>query len=634
MKNLLFKNYATYDGVSSQESPYGVFSDYARMNPYDTYLDDHGRVVKGMKPWHSNTYRNPMYDATLGSYDRGKYKDFSDKFNVQWDITPKLNFKGNVAFSYKIDKTEKFRDPEATYFESRPEKGDLSMNERITSGYDMNAMLYYVNQLGKHYVNFCTGVNLKETISEYTGMYYTNFPEGGFSSSDFASEMKDKPVTAYDKDRLFGTLLTLNYTYDNIYLLDISGRLDGSSQFGTEKKYAPFGSGGLGINIHNYKFMKENVSWLEQLKIRGSYGLTGKVNFPSYTAQTKFFFVTDSWYTTGHAAKLDYLGNPNLQWEKTEILDLGFELAFLKEIFYVKYSRYNKKTKDLIADMVIPSSSGFKVYKENVGEMENRGHEIKLRSRILGRKNAQLYVFANGTSNKNELTKLSNSMKSYNDRVNEHFEGNALTNNKPLLKYYEGASMSALYGMQSMGIDPATGKEHFLYTDGTTGFKWLANENVVIGDSEPTMNGSFGFNLNYHGFTVDAYFMFEWGGQVYNQTLVDRVELADPHYNCDKRVLTDRWKQAGDITNFKGIKAWQQSTQPTSRFIQDYNWCSLSSLSIGYDFQTTMVQKFGLSRLRMQLNAKDLFTISSVKMEKGLSYPFARGFNFTLSAAF
>lgn len=634
VKGFLFKNYASYDGMSSQESPYGTFSEYAKMNPYDTYLDEHGRVVKGMKAWHDNSYRNPMYDATLGSFDKAKYREFYDNFNVRWYITPKLNVKGSITFNYKVDKTEKFRDPESTYFEGRTDKGDLMVTERITSGYDMSTLLFYVNQLDKHYVNLSVGINMKESVSDYTSMYYTNFPEGGFSSPDFAGEMKDKPVTAYDKDRLFGALLTLNYTYNNIYLFDISGRLDGSSQFGTEKKYAPFGAGGIGVNIHNYNFINKRMPWLDQLKVRASYGLTGKVNFPSYTAQTKFFFVTDGWYTTGHAAELNYMGNPNLQWEKTVITDVGAELSLFKGIFYMKYTYYVKQTKDLIADMFIPTSSGFNSYKENVGEMENRGHEINLRARILGKKDILLYVFANGTSNKNELTKLSNSMKSYNDRVNQHFSENQLLNNKPLLKYYEGASMTSIYGMRSRGIDPATGKEHFVYSDGSTGFTWEASENVVIGDTEPTMSGSFGFNLNFRGITLDSYFMYEWGGQVYNQTLVDRVELADPHYNCDKRVLTDRWRQAGDVTNFKDIKAWQRSTQPSSRFIQDYNWCSLSSLSLGYEFPARMIQKLRLSRLKVQLNAKDLFTISTVKMEKGLSYPFARAFNFTLSAAF
>lgn len=635
MDKFHFRNNATYDGMNSRESPYGNYSEIVKMNPYDSYLDEHGRVSSDMKDWHGGgNYRNPVYDATLASFDQTNYREFYNNFDVRWYITSKLNLKANIAFNYKVEETEKFQDPEATFFLNRDIKGDLRITERISSGYDFNGLIYYNDQIDKHNINLAAGVNIKETISKYKGLYYVDFPEGGYSSPDFAKELRGKPTNAYDKVRLFGALFTLNYSFDNIYLADVSMRLDGSSQFGTKKKYAPFASGGLGLNIHNYSFFKERMPWLQQLKVRGSYGMTGKVNFPSYTAQNRFFFETDAWYTTGHAAKLDYMGNPNLEWEKTEIFDIGAELSLCNEAFYMKFTYYRKNTKDLIADMFIPSSSGFTSYKENVGCVENEGIELNLRSKLIGNRDLQLYVFVNTVHNDNRLTKISNSMQTYNERVNEHFTDDPYNNDKPLLKYYEGASLTSIYGMNSLGIDPATGKEYYRYQDGTTGYKWLGNENVVIGDTEPMFNGSFGFNLYYMGFTLDAYFMYEFGGEIYNNTLLDKIERADLTRNCDVRVLQERWKEVGDVKQFKRLDAWKEPTLPTSRFVQDYNWLSLSSISLGYEFPKSLVEKIRLSRLKVQLNASDLFTISSIKMEKGTQYPFARTFNFTLSASF
>lgn len=120
--------------------------------------------------------------------------------------------------------------------------------------------------------------------------------------------------------------MTANYTLKDIYLLDLSVRFDGSSEFGANQRWAPFFSGGLGLNLHKYNFVKENLEVVDQLKIRGSYGRTGKVNFPSYAATTMYEMLFDEWYATGFGAVLKALGNNDLTWEKTDKFDFGVEM--------------------------------------------------------------------------------------------------------------------------------------------------------------------------------------------------------------------------------------------------------------------------------------------------------------------
>lgn len=121
----------------------------------------------------------------------------------------------------------------------------------------------------------------------------------------------------------------LNYSYNDVIFGDLSGRIDGSSQFGSNKRFAPFFSTGAGVNIHNLKFFKENTPWLTQFKLRGTYGMTGKVSFPSYAAQNKYEMFTDWQYPTGDGVQIMYLGNPNLKWERTLQTDVGFEFEIL-----------------------------------------------------------------------------------------------------------------------------------------------------------------------------------------------------------------------------------------------------------------------------------------------------------------
>lgn len=130
--------------------------------------------------------------------------------------------------------------------------------------------------------------------------------------------------------------------------------------------------------------------------------------------------------------------------------------------------------------------------------------------------------------------------------------------------------------------------------------------------------------------------MYEFGGQSYNQTLVSKVENVDlAIYNADKRVLTDRWNKAGDHAKFKSIKDHSNTTKPVSRFVQDNNWLKLSSLTLGYDFQRhSWMKKIHLNTLRVEFNMNDIMHISSIKKERGLSYPFANTMGFTVRVGF
>ena len=132
-----------------------------------------------------------------------------------------------------------------------------------------------------------------------------------------------------------GTFLSTNYTYDNIYLMDASFRMDGSSEFGSKKKFAPFWSFGAGLNIHNYPFMKQQTLF-SQFKIRGSYGQIGKVNFPAYAAKNTYQILSDK-YGTGAGVLLYYMGNENLKWERTNTFDIGTDISLLNDAVLFRF---------------------------------------------------------------------------------------------------------------------------------------------------------------------------------------------------------------------------------------------------------------------------------------------------------
>jgi hypothetical protein len=351
----------------------------------------------------------------------------------------------------------------------------------------------------------------------------------------------------------------------------------------------------------------------------------------------------DDWYTTGMGGSLMAMGNEELAWDNVNTLNLGLDLT-LWDRLTVNFSWYDKRTKDMVTSISLPSSSGFSSYTDNMGETSNRGFEMMLNYAIVKNREWNVNVSANGAHNKNKIVKISNALKAYNDRVDkyydEYLDGNLYLpyNEKylnPIRKYEEGGSEYAIFGMKSLGISPENGAELFLNRDGSVSYDWDPAQQVIIGNTEPFMQGSFALNARYKGFTLYTTFMYEFGGDLYNSTLVSNVESVNlQSNNADRRAFMQRWQKPGDVTPFKSIKDRYVFTRPTSRFVQRNNTLTFNSLSLGYDMDRELARRLGLSMARLQFTMNDIAVFSTIHQERGTSYPFARTFGFTLNASF
>lgn len=642
-KNLQVRNHITYDIVKSEDSPYGNFQEYTQKQPYESPRDENGKYVQTLPDWEERSDAdriNPLYEASLGNHSRSGYNELVNNLSINYYITPQIQFKGQFSITLNNSDTDNFTDPLSGAYvkaETLFDKGDLKLSETERFSWNTNLLLMYNNSINKHHMNFTLGVNATENETSYMYSHYRGFASAALNSIGNAKEIVTKPIASDNHTRLFGTFLSLNYTYNNIYLLDLSARLDGSSEFGSDNKFAIFGSMGAGINIHNYEFMK-NTPFINLLKIKATYGQTGRVNYPPYAARNTFETMLDDWYTTGIGTSLNYMGNQDLTWEKTNTLNIGADVSIWDGRVTLGLTWYNKQTVDLITDVTIPSSSGFTSYKDNMGEVRNRGVEADLNLQIVRSKNWNSFLFARLAHNKNEILKISKSLEAYNEQIDRHFSKYQSTKSEfstPFMKYEEGGSMTSVFGMKSLGINPANGKEVFVNRDGTTTYTWDSSQQQILGDTEPLAQGSLGLNLQYKNFTLYTSFLFEFGGQEYNQTLVDKVENANVLlYNVDKRVMSERWQKAGNVTRLKALQDRFEVTRPTSRFVQDKNNIQFNSLSFSYDFEKDLLKKIRMSTLKLQFGMNEIATFSTIRQERGLSYPFARSFNFTLNASF
>lgn len=642
---LQIKNKVTYTYNKSTDVPFNSFSDYSHLLPYMRLYDENGDYVRRLEKFDgaSGTQVNPLYEINFyNSFDHSGYDEVTDDLSLNWRITDGLRLRGQFSVLMRNSTGDLYKDPaSASYSASTGNiNGEKTESTQKRTVIDGSLSLMYNNTFKGHNLNICLSSNMRQTQSTASETRYRGFPGGDLVSSNYAAEVYGKPSSSDNTTRLVGALLTSNYTYNNIYLADLTGRIDGSSEFGSDKRWSMFWSTGAGINIHNYDFMKSNELF-SMLKFRASYGLTGKTNFSLYSAKDMYQLQTDSWYPTGYGVFLYQMGNPNLKWERKYTLDYGVEIGLWHDKIYLKASAYDERTIDLITDYTIPSSTGFTSYKENMGKVKNTGVELELRARLYSDRNWLFQLYGNFARNKNTIIEISQAMRDYNKRVEELFSGyNPESSSdskyaKTYLKYYEGASLTSIYGMKSLGISPTNGKEIYLRRNGDVTDVWSADEWTIIGDTAPKGQGSFGYTLSYKQLSMFASFLYTFGGDAYNNTLVSYVENADiKNDNVDKRVLLDRWQKPGDITTMKDIRDRNVTTGASSRFVQKNNTLQWSSLTMSYNFRPEQLKKLHLSGLRLSFTMNDLFYWSTIRQERGLDYPYSRSFNLTTNIIF
>ena len=651
----LFRDQLSVTFNKADESPYGAFSEYAKLNPYWRAYNDDGSIREVMGDYQianmqgSHPIYNPMINASLNTKTSTSYTDITNNFYAEWDAFEGMKVKGRFGLVSSKNDSEVFLPRDHTSFRDiSPDSEDYFNRGKYTKGngtrldYNVDLSANYSKLFGKHLLFANAQWSISQKKSE---MVY--FQAQGYANNkmDYITNAKEyvsgSPYGNESVVRETSVLASVNYSYDDRYLLDATYRANASSLFGADKRWGSFWSAGIGWNIHKERFF-EGVSFLEKLRLRASTGYSGSQNFNSYQAIATYKYYNES-YDNIMGSYLISLANPELQWQKTQDNNFGIEFSMLN-MLDVTFDYYIKNTENLLTPVSLPPSAGFDSYVENLGETKNRGVEAKVNLRAIRDTKREMYlsVFGSLMHNKNKITKISDALNTLNNtrdeekvgsNIPDHENGKGVT--KPSTRYAEGQSMNAIWAVRSLGIDPMNGDEIFLSADGKMVYKWDPKDQVVVGDDLPKVSGTFGFNFEYKGFSVNTSFYYRLGGQYYNQTLVNKVENADIQYNVDRRMYTDRWTTPGVAAKYKAFNSSEPFTRPTSRFVQDLNELQMTSLNIGYDFRNCGFMKSGaIERLKLQFYANDLFRLSTVKTERGTEYPYARTYSFTLQATF
>ncbi|MCC8173684.1 MAG: hypothetical protein LIO65_04660 [Odoribacter sp.] len=280
----------------------------------------------------------------------------------------------------------------------------------------------------------------------------------------------------------------------------------------------------------------------------------------------------------------------------------------------------------MLVVVYMPTSVGTDRVPRNLGGQLTKGLTVSLNYAILKKEELNWAFNLNLRHLKSEYTNMNQAFDNYN------LENQSCN----LTRYYNGGSPTALWAVVSKGIDPVTGREVFINKNGYETFVHNYDDEVIVGDSEAKVEGVLGSSFYYKGFTASVNFRYRLGGQIFMQTLYNKVENITSDKlmeNQDKRALYDRWKQPGDIAKFKRISDTNISPM-SSRFVEDNNILTCESVSFGYETEAKWLKNIGASSLNVRAYMNDIFRISTIKNERGIDYPFARSVSMSVGLRF
>ena len=388
----------------------------------------------------------------------------------------------------------------------------------------------------------------------------------------------------------------VNYTLKDRYILTGTIRRDGSSRFGENNKWGIFPSVSAAWRIIEEPFMEPVKSWLSDLKLRGSYGITGNSDIGDYTARR--WYSSGGAYDNSSAIIPTYIGNPYLTWEKNHSRNIGITTGFLDDRIILETDFYLNDTKDLLYNRTIPATTGFTVIPSNMGGVRNKGVDIMLNTVNVRAGGFEWRSALNLSFTKNEITELQDGLDVLGD-------------------YKVGQSISSLPTYQWAGVNSADGRPMYYDKDGYITYVPKDEDRIWTKPADPTFYGGFNNDFTWKGFTLSVFFQFQRGAvSLWN----DKLVLAS--YEGDTNLLSDmyykHWSQPGDMT-WVPKPSYQSAYPGNPRQISEYStlcyektdYIKLKNVSLSYDFPTKWLKGLYISNLQLYVSGYNLWTTTT-----------------------
>ena len=587
-------------------------------------------------------FTNPLVPLYEGGQKYTNRHEASGIFKLDYEIIDGLKFTGiaNVKYTFKNEESRARKVFYKNYFTQEVfENGENSFSDRrdYNAYYNLQALLNYKKSFGIHNLDILAGYQQESENSDWLKGARSGYP------TDIIWELNPGPKDNWSNDgngehwALASFIGRINYDYDNKYILSLSMRSDASSRFAKGSRWSTFPSVAAAWRISQESFMKGIRSWLDDLKIRASWGQTGSATglglYPSYTLISTGGLILNNTYQ--QIASLKTIGNQELTWEHSDMLNLGLDVKVLNSRLNFTGEYYIKNTKDILLEMPVPLEYGFGKPNMNVGEVRNKGWELSLSwdDRI---NDFGYSISGNLSDNRNEVIDLGG--------TGPWKGSNTYTD--------VGLPFNSIYGYESMGLfqsdeevanapfqnsNTAAGDIRYKNQNGDN--KIDANDRVVIGDPNPHF--LYGVNLGFDYKNFDLNMFFQGIGQK-DRVIMDN--FVRPFY--DSSIFEhhlDYWTPENTGAKYPRILNKDDGThnyQQSDYWMINAGYFRMKNLQIGYTIPREILRPAGFDRVRVYFSANNLFTVSDFvpgmdpESEKSVSYPFARTYSFGLNVQF
>ncbi|CUP56960.1 SusC/RagA family TonB-linked outer membrane protein [Bacteroides thetaiotaomicron] len=558
------------------------------MLPYwNPYNADGSLASENDGTW-KGTGQNPIEWMANNPVEHKKYKLLSTVFV---DITPVKNLTVRAQFGADYSHSTSFMKSYPSYIinnnsgrAGRSSSDILNLTETLTANYrwtlkDDHSFNFMLGQEGIDYRS--TGfqvVTRGQTINRLTNI----------TSGTRASSWQD----ANTEHAFISLFFRTEYNYKDLYYAEVAARTDASSRFGKDHRWGAFWSLGFMWNIKNEAFLKD-VEWLTGAQIKLSTGTSGNSTIPDYDHLA---------LVSGNANYLDQAGlyplqsgNEDLGWEQTWANNIGMSVGLFNRL-NVNLDFYHKKTTNIL--MFVPQSyamTGESGHWDNIGAMMNRGVEVAVDGDVVRTKDFTWNMSANFSYNKNKLLELYNGVEEY-------------VNSTTGLKYMVGHPVTEFFLNRYAGVNPANGDALWYTADGEITTEFREEDKVMTGKAyESPWAGGFGTTLMWKGLSLSA--QFSWMAKRYvmnNDRFFEESNGIYSTYNQSKRLLYDRWKKPGDITD---IPRYDVVAKLDDRFLENTSFLRLKNLTLAYSLPQSLLRKANFfSAARVYLQGQNLLT--------------------------
>ncbi|MXV17033.1 SusC/RagA family TonB-linked outer membrane protein [Hufsiella ginkgonis] len=558
-------------------------------NPDGTYAEP----VLGTRP--SNVIKQTNYNKNLGVTNQ-----LTGSVGADFEIVSGLKFRS----AWNLDYTDIVED---RYIDPRTRDGAAfggQANELNTrrANWSTDQVFNYIKKFNEdNNLTALLGFSYRNVVDNTITAQGRSFPNELFQTLQSAATPfgVNSSFTTY---RTAGYFTKVNYTYKGRYIINSTLRYDGSSRFGADKKYGWFPSVSLAWRLSDESFVKK-IDAISELKLRGSYGITGNQQIGNFDSRSLFQGNAASAYNGIGGITPTGLGNAVLSWEENHSIDLGLDFAFFNSRLAGTFDAFRRTSKDLLLDRPLPSTSGFTTISQNIGSVKNEGLELELTTQNITSKAFKWSTNFNWTLIRSRVLKLNEGL----DRI---ISSNA----------FVGKPLGSIYVVEFAGVNAATGRP-FWY-DANNNITYQPSESAgvndarrIIGKSVPDSYGGIGNTFSYKGVDLNVFFQGQFGNTLINNNSFFGERSGSSETNHTMRVYDRRWRQPGDITDWPKM---YNSTEPLNRGLASFSsrnyesgaYIRLKTVTLSYSLPASWLTKAKMRSVRINLEAYNLLTFT------------------------